>query len=56
MKRNRGMADKLGLRDQSSFGEHDHNEIEDRSMLPKAAEIHKRLDYLSRHGIPYGIS
>lgn len=56
VKRSRGMADNLGIRDQSSFSEHDRNEVEDRSMLPKAAEVHERLDYLLQHGTPYGMS
>lgn len=55
LKRSRGMADQLGIRDQSTFDEHDRNDVEDKSMLPKAAEVHHRLEYLHQHGHPYGI-
>lgn len=52
-KRSRGMADNLGIREQSEFDEHDRNDVEDTSMLQKATEIDARIGYLKKHGHPY---
>ena len=54
LKRSRGMADNPNIRDRSDFTEHDRNEVTDASMLPKAAEVKKRLAYLYEYGYPYG--
>ena len=48
LKRSRGMADNPNIT------EHDRNEVTDASMLPKAAEVKKRLAYLYEYGYPYG--